>query len=90
MAYAELKPCHTQVGSGSLPVDMLPSTCIAITPLIKGKGEGAALKKIELAFRSLPIPVIGRISDGAFCLDFRCLEESQAGELSAQLGRLKF
>lgn len=88
-ANAALSPCHTQIGSGSLPIDMLPSVCIAITPPVKGKGEGTALKKIEQAFRSLPVPVIGRIADGAFCLDMRCLEEIHMGELIGQLGQLR-
>lgn len=89
-ANAAIKSCHTQIGSGSLPVDMLPSVCIAITPLVKGKGEGTALKKIEQAFRSLPVPVIGRIAEGAFCLDLRCLEDDHVNELIGQLGQLRF
>jgi L-seryl-tRNA(Ser) seleniumtransferase len=89
-ANAALKPCHSQIGSGSLPVDMLPSICIAITPALKGKGEGTALKKIEQAFRALPVPVVGRIAEGAFCLDLRSLEEDHLGEFSGQLEQLKF
>jgi L-seryl-tRNA(Ser) seleniumtransferase len=89
-ANVALKPCHTQIGSGSLPVDMLPSICIAITPLVRGKGEGTALKRVEQAFRSLPVPVIGRIAEGAFCLDLRCLEEVHINELLGQFGQLRF
>ena len=88
-AHAALKPCRTQIGSGSLPVDMLPSVCIAIAPLHKGKGEGAALKRIEQAFRALPVPVIGRVAEGAFCLDLRCLERQHLDEFAAQLGQLR-
>ena len=89
-ANVALKQCHTQIGSGSLPIDMLPSICIAITPLVRGKGEGTALKRIEQAFRSLPVPVIGRIAEGAFCLDLRCLEEIHISELVGQFGQLRF
>ena len=88
-ASTALKLCHSQIGSGSLPIDMLPSVCIAITPLVKGKGEGTALKKIEQAFRILPVPVIGRITEGAFCLDLRCLEDTLMGEFAGQLEQLK-
>src|SRR5512135_31444 len=88
-ANAEIKMCRTQIGSGSLPVDMLGGACIAITPLVRGKGEGTALKKIEQAFRNLPVPVIGHIAEGAFCLDMRCLEEKLMGEFSVQLYQLK-
>ncbi len=84
-----LKPCHSQIGSGSLPIDTLPSVCIAITPIVKGKGVGTALKKIEQAFRSLPVPVIGRIAESAFCLDLRCLEEDRVGEFAGQLEQLR-
>lgn len=74
-ARVSAQTCQSQIGSGSLPVDLLPSVCIAIAPFTQGKGEGTALKKIERAFRALPVPVIGRITDGAFCLDLRCLED---------------
>ncbi len=81
--------CHSQIGSGSLPVDRLESRCIAITPRVKGKGEGTALKKIEQAFRELPVPVVGRVADGAFRLDLRCLEEQDIGSFTAQLAQLR-
>ena len=62
--------------------------CLSITPQVRGKGEGSALKKIEQAFRQLPVPVLGRIADGAFCLDVRCLEEKYVHEFMVQLGQL--
>ena len=86
-AAASLRPSRSQIGSGSLPVDLLPSVCIAMTPLKKGKGEGTTLKRLEQAFRNLPTPVIGRVADGAFCLDLRCLEDEQP--FLDQLGALK-
>jgi L-seryl-tRNA(Ser) seleniumtransferase len=78
-------PAFSQIGSGSLPIDRLPSSCVSITPCVKGKGEGTALKKIEQAFRELPMPVIGRVAEGAFRLDVRCLEEAQVSGFIAQL-----
>ena len=44
---------------------------------------------IEQAFRTLPVPVIGRIAEGAFCLDLRCLEDNHMSELASQLGKLE-
>ena len=88
-AAISITPCHSQIGSGSLPVNLLQSACITLTPPVKGKGEGTALKKIEQAFRNLPVPVIGRITDGAFCLDVRCLEEKELGNFIGQLSQLK-
>lgn len=88
-ADVSIAPTHSQIGSGSLPIDRLPSCCVAITPRVKGKGEGSALKQIEQAFRELPVPVIGRVAEGAFRLDVRCLEASSIAEFISQLAKLK-
>ncbi|MEK9679726.1 MAG: L-seryl-tRNA(Sec) selenium transferase [Rhodospirillaceae bacterium] len=73
---------QSQIGSGSLPVERLPSVALAIEPLTVSRGS--ALKKLASAFRGLPIPVIGRIQDDAFLLDLRCLvdEDTFLGQLS--------
>ncbi len=62
-----------QIGSGSLPVDRLPSAGLAITALHK-KGAGRALDELTTALRALPRPVIGRIADDRLLLDLRCIE----------------
>jgi L-seryl-tRNA(Ser) seleniumtransferase len=77
--------CASQIGSGSLPVDSLPSAAIAITSRAKTKSSFA--QRIARAFRSLPVPVIGRITDGAFVMDLRCLDDESA--FAAQLRHLK-
>ena len=66
---------HSQIGSGARPVDLLPSAGLAMTPATAGRGSGAALKRLEAAWRDLPLPVIGHVRDGALCLDLRCLED---------------
>ena len=66
---------HSQIGSGARPVDLLSSAGLAMTPAAAGRGSGAALKRLEAAWRSLPVPVIGHVRDGALCLDLRCLED---------------
>ena len=88
VAEVRLAPTASQIGSGSLPLDRLPSVCVAITPHTRGRGQGAALKNLERAFRRLPIPVIGRVADGALRLDVRCLEEAEVGLFLAQLEAL--
>lgn len=72
----------SQIGSGSLPVDRLPSAGFAIRP--QGKRSGV-LNRIEAALRQLTRPVIGRIEDGALLLDLRCLDEREEHEFVAQL-----
>ena len=75
----EVVGCMSQVGSGALPVDALPSAGVAIRPLAT-KGGGRALASLAEALRALPMPVIGRIVEGALVLDCRCLED-EAGFL---------
>ncbi len=85
IAHAAIVDTGSQIGSGSLPVDSLPSTGIAITPV--GKSKSSFADKLSLAFRALPVPVIGHIKEGAFVLDLRCLDHED--EFVAQLGGLK-
>ncbi len=87
-AQAAVIDCGSQIGSGSLPVDSLPSAGIAITPA--GKRRGSFADKLSLAFRALPVPVIGHIRDGAFILDLRCLDARHEAEFLHQLPQLRF
>ena len=50
--------------------------CPLVTP--RAKRKGAAAEVLANAFRALPIPVIGRIKDGTFILDLRCLDDEPA------------
>ncbi|MBV9014389.1 MAG: L-seryl-tRNA(Sec) selenium transferase [Alphaproteobacteria bacterium] len=61
----------SQIGSGALPVSLLPSAGLALTPLAP---SGAAVETLARRLRELPVPVIGRIERGRVILDLRCLE----------------
>jgi L-seryl-tRNA(Ser) seleniumtransferase len=74
MASVDVLPCKSQIGSGSLPVDRLPSMAIAIGPAPGARRAGRALDRLADAMRRLPTPVIGRITDDRLLLDMRCLE----------------
>ncbi len=77
-------PCDSQIGSGALPTQRIASMGIAIRPQGK-RGAGATLTRLAASFRDLPIPAIGRVHEGAFVLDLRCLEDevSFLGQLAA-------
>ncbi len=65
--------CDSQIGSGALPLETLPSAALALHPV--GLGGGAA-DAMAARLRGLPLPVIGRIAAGAVRLDLRCLQDS--------------
>jgi L-seryl-tRNA(Ser) seleniumtransferase len=71
---ARVADCVSQVGSGALPLETLPSAGIAIRPRAR-KEAGRRLAALAKAFRNLPVPVIGRIEDNALVLDMRCMDD---------------
>jgi L-seryl-tRNA(Ser) seleniumtransferase len=79
-----VEPMFSQIGSGALPVDVLPSYGVAIR-LASGKRAGRQLNRLEKILRELPRPVIGRIADDALRLDMRCLEPADEAAFIAQL-----
>ena len=69
----EVVTCASQIGSGALPLETIPSAALAIKPT--PSRSGSALSLLAAALRRLPIPVIGRIENQALVLDLRCLED---------------
>ena len=77
--------CASQIGSGALPTETIPSAGLAIRPADRRR----AARRCSTSpprFRALPVPVIGRIADGALVLDLRCLEDADG--FRANLARL--
>ena len=68
---AKTVPCHSQIGSGALPVETIPGFAIAIE---SAAGRDSDLRRLATELRKLPRPVIGRIHDGSLLLDLRCLD----------------
>jgi L-seryl-tRNA(Ser) seleniumtransferase len=88
-ATVTVQPCKSQIGSGSLPVDRLPSACLAIGAAPGAKRAGSYPDRLAAALRALPQPVIGRIQDGQVRLDLRCLDgAAQELAFTAQLAQL--
>ncbi len=63
----------SQIGSGSLPLDLLASKAIRIVPL-QTEHADKALQEIALRFRQLPVPIVGRLHQGALLFDLRTLD----------------
>jgi L-seryl-tRNA(Ser) seleniumtransferase len=83
-ATVQIVDTNSQIGSGSLPLDLLPSKAICISP---APGNHTDRRLVELAgkFRELAVPVIGRIQNGKFLLDLRTLNSAQ--DLTSQLSQ---
>jgi L-seryl-tRNA(Ser) seleniumtransferase len=68
--------CRSQIGSGALPVETLPSAGLALVPT--ARTSGAAPDELARRLRGLAVPVIGTVRDGAVRLDMRCLADEAA------------
>ena len=62
--------CASQVGSGALPADSIPSAGLRI--------EAPDPEALAARLRALSRPILGRIRDGALLLDLRCLTDEAA------------
>jgi L-seryl-tRNA(Ser) seleniumtransferase len=76
----------SQIGSGALPVDQLPSYGLALRPAAASRRS--SLDGLEAHLRALPRPIIGRIADKTLWLDLRCLEPAEEPEFLAQWSAL--
>ena len=74
---AEAAACRSQIGSGALPVDLLPSMAVTFA--------GPGLDALAARLRARPRPVLGRIGQGRLWLDCRCLEPAEEEAFAANL-----
>ncbi|WP_267360567.1 MULTISPECIES: L-seryl-tRNA(Sec) selenium transferase [unclassified Methylobacterium] len=85
-ATVSVAACISQIGSGALPVETLPSAALVLTPDAEAgsprRGAGGRCKRLAERLRALPVPVIGRISGDVILLDLRTLED-EAGLLAS-------
>jgi L-seryl-tRNA(Ser) seleniumtransferase len=75
----------SQIGSGALPVEVLPSAALSITA---ANSEDEPLRSLAHRLRQLPKPVIGRLHNGSLLLDLRCLEPIHEDAFMEQLSEL--
>ena len=78
-------PMSSQVGSGALPADCLPSFGLRLQ---SSRARRSGVDRLEATLRALPRPVIGRLADKALWLDLRCLEVGDEAEFQAQWSTL--
>lgn len=78
-----VEPMFSQIGSGAMPVDVLPSYGLVVQFVGSGRA-GSAIIKIENWLRMQPRPVIGRIHRDTLYLDLRCLRDVDIPLLQAQ------
>jgi len=71
----EIVACTSQIGSGALPVDLLPSAGVRIASTAPRRERDRHVRALERALRALPLAVVGRVDDHALLLDCRCLED---------------
>jgi len=70
-----------QIGSGALPEATLPSAAVVVDA-----PNDRALRDLARRLRSLDVPIVGRVHDGAMWLDVRTVDDID--ELCSELGKL--
>lgn len=71
---ADICDCASQIGSGALPVDTIPSAGLRLSAAPGSSMGGDAPNHLSAWLRARPRPVIGHINAGALVLDLRCLD----------------
>jgi len=73
---------NSKIGGGALPLQTLPSYCIGIS------AKKISVDTIERYFRSQNHPVIGRIENNQFLLDFRTVLPTEIKILKQYIGNI--
>ncbi len=78
-AKIEVKPCESQIGGGSLPLERIRSMAVTIRP------EKISVAELEERMRRLPVPVIPRTANDTVILDARTMKKSDIKLVADQL-----
>ena len=78
-ALLELVEDESEVGGGALPLQKLPTYCVAVKPLT------FSLQDLDRRLRSCEVPVIGRIKGEKFLLDMRTVFDEEIPTLARNL-----
>ncbi len=70
---------HSRVGGGAMPDCLLPSWAVSLVP------QECSLHELEVGFRRLQIPIIGRIENETYLLDARTIQDDEVVGLTKSL-----
>lgn len=73
----QIVAAHSQIGSGAMPLDVIPSFALQLTPRAEKGESDRQLLQLAAKLRALSRPVVGRIHDGNLLLDLRCLRDGE-------------
>jgi L-seryl-tRNA(Ser) seleniumtransferase len=77
----QVEPCKSQIGSGSLPVDLLESYAVTVAAAsAKPRGTGKAIEALAARARAMRVPIIGRVEQQRWWLDVRGLMPADEAE----------
>ncbi len=82
-ARVEVSRDQALAGGGSLPAQPLPTYVVSI------EIPGMEAEDVSAGMRNAPVPVIGRMRSGRFCLDCRTILAGDASHIIAALERVK-
>jgi L-seryl-tRNA(Ser) seleniumtransferase len=80
--HVEVLESRCQIGSGAMPDATLPSIAVRVSA-----ASASELSALTAQLRQLPVPVIGRVHDGALWLDLRAVDSID--ELAADIAALR-
>lgn len=78
-----IEAMRSQIGSGAMPIDLLPSFGLVISAP-SDSSSGSAIMRIENWLRAHSKPIIGRIHKDELYLDLRCLSEKECAYLQSE------
>ncbi len=85
----DVEPCRSQIGSGALPLDLMPSWALTLRLQRQRPADAASLETLAKRLRGFRVPVIGRLEEGRLWLDLRCLASEDEALLVEELGQLQ-
>ena len=78
----DLRPCQSQVGGGSLPLERLPSCGVSIWPW------AMSTEALERRMLDMPVPIVPRVADDHILLDMRTVDSGDLPLIAQMLGEV--